>query len=170
MRLRRLNTISTFVSFAAIFGFVSSTVCAAQMEETVNANFASMAQPRLPHGRVMTPASSIARANDKGVRAHTHLQIFVPEEAVTPFAGPPFAGFGFETPASLACVYSLVPKASACNPNLFKTNPAGGFGAIAVVDAFHYPTALADLQTFSTQFGLKAPNLTVVFAGGTRPA
>jgi kumamolisin len=94
----------------------------------------------------------------------------VPEEAVTPFAGPPFAGFGFETPASLACVYSLVPKASACNPNLFKTNPAGGFGAIAVVDAFHYATALADLQTFSAQFGLKAPNLSVVFAGGTRPA
>jgi kumamolisin len=170
MRLRRLSTISTFVSFAAIFVLVSLTVSAAQTQEAVNANTAGMAQSGLPHGRVMTPASSIARGSDKGVRAHTHLQIFVPEEAVTPFAGPPFAGFGFETPASLACVYNLVPKASACNPNLFKANPAGGFGAIAVVDAFHYPTALADLQTFSTQFGLKAPNLSVVFAGGTRPA
>jgi subtilase family serine protease len=39
-----------------------------------------------------------------------------------------------------------------------------------VVDAFHYPTALTDLQTFSAQFGLKAPNLTVVFASGTKPA
>ena len=38
-----------------------------------------------------------------------------------------------------------------------------------MVDAFHYPTALTDLQTFSTQFGLKAPNLTVVFATGTKP-
>src|SRR6476661_1717033 len=170
MRLRRLNPISTFVSFVAIFGLVSSTLCPAQTQEAVNANAAATAQSRLPHGRVMTPASSIARASDKGVRAHTHLQIFVPEEAVTPFAGPPFAGFGFETPASLACVYSLVPKASACNPNLFTTNPTGGFGAIAVVDAFHYPTALADLKTFSTQFGLKAPNLSVVFASGTRPA
>ena len=170
MRLRRLSTISTFVSFAAIFVLVSLTVSAAQTQEAVNANAEAVAQSRLTHGRVMVPASSIARASDKGVRAHTHLQMFVPEEAVTPFAGPPFAGFGFETPASLACVYSLVPKASACNPNLFKTNPAGGFGAIAVVDAFHYPTALADLQNFSTQFGLKAPNLSVVFAGGTRPA
>jgi len=43
-------------------------------------------------------------------------------------------------------------------------------GAIAVVDAFHYATALTDLQMFSTQFGLKAPNLTVVFASGTKPA
>jgi len=50
------------------------------------------------------------------------------------------------------------------------TNPTGGFGAIAVVDAFHYPTALTDLRTFSAQFGLKAPNLTVVFASGTKPA
>lgn len=48
----------------------------------------------------------------------------------------------------------------------FTTNPTGGFGAIAVVDAFHYPTALTDLRTFSAQFGLKAPNLTVVPAEG----
>lgn len=170
MRLRRLHAIPTMVSFAAIFGLISLTVCAAQTQEVLNANAAGMAQPRLPRGRVMAPASSIARASDKGVRAHTHLQIFVPEEAVTPFAGPPFSGLGFETPASLGCVYNIVPKASACNPNLVTANPTGGFGAIAVVDAFHSPTALADLQTFSTQFGLKAPNLTVVFASGTKPA
>jgi subtilase family serine protease len=39
-----------------------------------------------------------------------------------------------------------------------------------LVDAFHYPTALTDLQTFSAQFGVKAPNLTVVFASGVKPA
>jgi len=38
-----------------------------------------------------------------------------------------------------------------------------------VVVAFHAPTALTDLRTFSTQFGLKAPNLTVVFASGVKP-
>ena len=126
-------------------------------------------QNKFPHGRVIAPASSIAHQGDKGLRAHTHLQIFLPEQAVAPFVGPPAAGLGFETPASLACVYSLVPKATACNPNLVFANPTGGFGAIALVDAFHYPTALTDLQTFSAQFGLKAPNLTVVFASGVKP-
>src|SRR5215468_8298961 len=132
-------------------------------------NAPAVTQSRARHGRVMTPSSSVAHEGDKGRRAHTHLQVFVPEDAV-PLVGPPFAGQGFETPASLACVYSLVPKASSCNPNVVTANPTGGFGAIALVDAFHYPTALADLQTFSTQFGLKAPNLTVVFASGTKPA
>src|SRR5262249_60143092 len=86
------------------------------------------------------------------------------------FARPPFGGVGFETPASLVCVSCLVPRTSSCNPNVVTAIPTGGFGAIAVVVAFHDPTALADLQTFSTQFGLKAPNLTVVFANGTKPA
>jgi subtilase family serine protease len=116
----------------------------------------------------MSPTSSIARPGDVGLRAHTHLQVFIPEDVV-PFVGPPFAGLGFETPASLACVYSLVPRTSSCNPNVVTANASGGFGAIALVDAFHYPTALTDLQTFSVQFGLKVPNLTVVFASGTKP-
>src|SRR5262249_5204293 len=85
------------------------------------------------------------------------------------FARPPFGGVGFETPASLVCVSCLVPRSSSCNPNVVTANPTGGFGAIAVVVAFHDPTALQDLQTFSTQFGLKAPNLTVVFANGVKP-
>src|SRR6266853_1211811 len=148
---------------------VLSTVCTAQSQELPDPNASSVAQGRSPQGRVMAPGSSIARADDKGVRAHPHSPVFVPAKAVVPFAGPPFAGLGFETPASLACVYALVPKASSCNPNLVFANPTGGFGAIAVVDAFNYTTALTDLQHFSTQFGLKAPNLTVVFATGIKP-
>jgi len=142
----------------------------AQSQGLTDPGSAAAAAGKSPHGRVMAPASSIAHAADKGLRAHTHLQVFVPEQAAAPFSGPPFTGLGFETPASLACVYFLVPRTSACNPNVVTTNPTGGFGAIAVVDAFHYPTALTDLQTFSAQFGLKAPNLTVVLASGTRPA
>jgi kumamolisin len=145
-----------------------STICAAQPQGHPDAPAA--AQEKFPHGRVMAPGSSIARPGDKGLRAHTHLQIFVPEQAVAPFVGPPFSGLGFETPASLACVYLLVPRTNSCNPNLVFANPTGGFGAIALVDAFHYPTALTDLQTFSAQFGVKVPNLTVVFASGVKPA
>jgi subtilase family serine protease len=163
---QKFHVVTALISLVAVF----STICAAQTQGLSDPNAPAVAQSRFPQGRVIAPGSSIARAGDTGVRAHTHLQVFVPEQKVTPFAGPPFAGLGFETPASLACVYSLVPRANSCNPNLFFTNPTGGFGAIALVDAFHDPTALTDLQTFSTQFGLKAPNLTVVFASGTKPA
>jgi hypothetical protein len=160
------------------FAVALSSIGAAQTQGLMDPNAPAVGQSKSPHGRVMAPASSIAHPGDEGVRARTHLQVFVPDQAgtpftgqaVTPFVGPPFAGLGFETPASLACVYSLTPRINACNPNSVFTNTTGGFGAIALVDAFHYPTALTDLQLFSAQFGLKAPNLTVVFAAGTKPA
>ena len=143
------------MSFVAVVGLSLPTISAAQPQDLADANAPAVTQTKARQGRVMTPASSVAHEGDKGRRAHTHLQVFVPDEAV-PLVGPPFAGLGFETPASLACVYSLVPKKSFCNPNLVTANPTGGFGAIAVVDAFHYPTAATDLQTFSAQFGLRA--------------
>jgi len=138
-------------------------------------------------GRVVIPDSSIERPEDVGYRMHTNTRIFVPADrekfgaipnqyalpdfgpGLTP-AGPPFSGFAFETPASLACLYGLVTAVAGCNPNTFKTNPTGGTKAIGIVDAYRYPTAMADLNAFSTQFGL--PNVTstnfkVVFAGGT---
>jgi len=163
---QRFRVVTALISLVVVV----STICAAQTQGLSDPNAPAVAQSRFPQGRVIASGSSSARPGDTGVRAHTHLQVFVPEQTVTPFAGPPFAGLGFETPASLACVYSLVPRANSCNPNLFFTNPTGGFGAIALVDAFHDQTALTDLQIFSTQFGLKAPNLTIVFASGTKPA
>ena len=85
--------------------------------------------------------------------------------------GPPYSGYFFETPASLGCVYQLVspPIASGCNPTNVAANPAGGSHAIAIVDAYHYPTAAADLITFSIQFGLRQPSFQVVYANGQRP-
>jgi len=166
MRVKALRLAYSLMSFAVAL----SATGVAQTEGLRNPGAGPAAHAGASHGRVMAPGSSIAHAGDKGVRAHTHLQVFVPEETVTQFAGAPFAGLAFETPASLACIYSLVPRTSSCNPNVVTANATGGFGAIALVDAFHYPTALTDLQTFSNQFGLRTPNLTVVFASGTRPA
>src|SRR5262249_34252213 len=96
-------------------------------------------------------------------------------------SGPPYAGYFYETPASLACVYQLPaqsPEFPGCNPNdanLATANPTGGSRAIAMVDAYHYPTAMQDLQVFSAQFGLPAPtsgqggNFQVVYANGRQP-
>jgi kumamolisin len=137
-------------------------------------------------GRVVIPESGMERSEDVGVRMHTTYQIFVPaditrygavpgsyafpEQAQLPAVGPPISGYAFETPSSIACLYDLVTPVAGCNPNTFKTVPGGGSKAIAIVDAFDYPTALVDLNKFSTQFGL--PTMTtstfkVLFAGGT---
>ncbi len=137
-------------------------------------------------GRVIIPESGMEQAEDVGVRMHTTYQIFVPadrarygavpgsyafpEQTPAPTVGPPISGYAFETPSSIACLYGLVTPVTGCNPNTFKTIPGGGSKAIGIVDAYDYPTALADLNAFSTQFGL--PTMTtatfkVLFAGGT---
>jgi kumamolisin len=128
---------------------------------------------------VYTPKSSLPQPQENGqIMARTHLRILVPSatqmhfgaQAAQPNELPPFPGFLYETPASLACVYRLVEVTiPGCNPNVTTTNPTGGDHAIALVDAFDDPTAESDLATFTTQFDLPAADFTVVFAQGTRP-
>ena len=47
--------------------------------------------------------------------------------------------------------------------------PTGGIGAIAIVDAGDYPTAVQDLHAFSAQFGIPDADFQVVYANGTKP-
>ncbi len=129
---------------------------------------------------VFIPQSSLPQPRDAAgtTMARTHLRILVPSATKSSFGTaaqpnelPPFPGYLFETPASLACVYRLVEViVPGCNPNVTTTNPTGGNHAIALVDAYDDPTAVSDLATFSAQFDLPAGNLTVVFAQGTCPA
>ena len=134
------------------------------------------AQNQSRKGHVVIPESSVASAGDNGVMAHTHLRIMMPEGGVftgtpQPSELPPFPGFFFETPASIACIYRLVPHhVHGCDPNVTTNNPTGGSGAIAIVDAFDTPNAAADLAAFSAQFGLPPADFTVVFASGAQPA
>ena len=104
-----------------------------------------------------------------------------PSNAGGPAELPPVAGAYYaNTPASLACVYGLVPRSGdGCNPYVVTRNPSGGSRAIAVVEAFDAPNAMSDLGVFSAQFGLSAPNsanFQVVYAsagacttGGVKP-
>ena len=78
--------------------------------------------------------------------------------------------YGYETPASLGCVYGLVKVVAGCNPNKVTANPTGGAKMIAIVDAYDAPKAASDLALFSTQFGLPAANFQVVYASGSKPA
>ena len=127
------------------------------------------------HGTVVIPDSSMEKPGDKGETAHTLLrywQLTKPETLIknTEAGQPPYAGYFFETPASAACIYRLVPNPPAgCDPNAVTTPASGGSEAIAIVDAYDYPTAAADLAAFSTQFWLPQANFHVVYANGGPP-
>jgi subtilase family serine protease len=130
------------------------------------------AEIRPASGTIITPDSSIEKPIDIGMRAHTNVHILLPAKARTnlrPF-GAPYSGLGYETPASLACVYGLTKAITGCSPNLATTNPTGGAKMIAIVDAYDAPNAASDLAAFSTQFGLPAANFQIVYAAGAKPA
>jgi subtilase family serine protease len=66
-----------------------------------------------------------------------------------------------ETPKSIRRVYKF--------DNLIEKGITGKGQNIAIVVAFHYPTAEKDLKIFSKQFGLPSPKLKVHFATGVQP-
>ncbi len=114
---------------------------------------------RIPRGSHLIPDSSIEQPENVGVRKHTNHVLLVPD-VVT--AGPQG-----ETPQSIREVYGLPST--------------GGSGVIAIIDAFHYPTALNDFNVFAQEFGLPTENSTdetkatnkvfqVIFASGVKPA
>ncbi len=136
------------------------------------------AQSLTSQASIRIPRSSVALPGDAGLRSHTNIRVLVPANSsgwsssqANPEAGsPPFSGYLYQTPASIACIYGFVTASAGCNPNTVTANPTGGAKAIAIVDAYDDPAAASDLAAFSTQFGLPAPNFSVVYASGTQPA
>ena len=123
-----------------------------------------------PHASVTIPESSRGKPGDAGVRAHANVR-YILHQTISPGEAPPFSGYGYETPASLACLYHVVAPIPGCNPNATTNTPSGGSQSIAIVDAYDYPTAAADLEYFSRQFGLPYSDerFRVVYAGGSAP-
>ena len=134
-------------------------------------NTMAVAQRERPGGKVIVPDSSFERSADIGKFAHTNVQAFLPSAPMVHkmAVGPPYTGFAYETPASLACVYGLVKTVTGCNPNTVSAVPTGGAKTIAIVDAYDAPNAASDLAVFSAQFGLPAANFQVVYASGSKP-
>jgi len=108
-------------------------------------------------GTLIVPASNLQQQPPRGHHyvAHTNVQIFRPA-GLRPDEAPPYSGYGYETPASIACHYGLVSTSQApnCNPNTTTVNPTGGSKTIAIVDAFDDPAAPGDLAWYSVFFGL----------------
>jgi len=125
-------------------------------------------------GRIVIPQSSLKSGDP--LKARTHYHILVPDRPAVPPSPPkpgtlnPATSISLaETPASLACVYRLVAQSMGCNPNTFFTVATGGTRTIAIVDAFHNPTAKIDLAFFSHAFGLPftADTLQVVYCNAS---
>lgn len=118
-----------------------------------------------PEGKVIVPASSIERREDAGIRAHTNYVLFAPGNrpmnSVTP--DNTYA----EYPASIGCVYKVGPSYAGCIPANNGDHPTGGWGAIALVDAYDDPTAATDLAYFSSYFGVPAAKFVQVYANNS---
>ncbi|HTV57082.1 MAG TPA: peptidase S8/S53 subtilisin kexin sedolisin [Terriglobia bacterium] len=167
----RFLTMALLISGVYLPGLASfATAQNSPAAPTVNVSSGAV-HMRLGAGTVIIPESSQANVSDAGIRAHTNFEVFVPQ-GLTPDEAPPFPGYAFETPASLACIYRLVTAVSGCNPNTVTANASGGSKAIAIVDAYDDPWAGPDLAYFSDQFGLpfSPSQLTVVYANGTQPS
>ena len=140
------------------------------------------AQQKPARGTIIVPLTSVVRPQDRGIRAHTNYLIFVPAKGDKK-PGPPSGSSGpaGETPGSLACIYQTVDESTAygngCPVSQATKTPSGGSGVIAIVDAYDYPTASSDFDTFSNQFGLPTGSncnggktcFTKVAAGNTFP-
>ncbi len=122
------------------------------------------------------PDSNKQGPADVGFNSHTNMVVLslADRSSIRP-QGAPYAGYFYETPSSLACVYGLITQTTGCNPNTATALPTNSSSqlAIAIVDAYDNPDATPDLAAFSRQFGLPAPtssNFQVVYASGSRPS
>jgi subtilase family serine protease len=126
-------------------------------------------------GMEMRPQSNRENPEDPGLRAHTHLRVIIPADPDKQAGSASNFNFGanLNTPSSVACLYGLAAQPArqpaGCDPQYTTANPAGGGGAIAIVDAYDDPTAAEDLAVFCQSFDLAGAFFQVVYAGGAAP-
>jgi subtilase family serine protease len=122
-------------------------------------------------GTLVIPKSSMIQPVPAGHKfvAHTNIEMYIPA-GITPESLPPYPGYGYETPESVACVYGFTGSVSGCNPNNSALAiPSGGSKTIAIVDAYDDPSAQSDLAWFSLQFGLPMSLSTLEVVWGPAP-
>lgn len=173
MYSRTLRRVLSTSSFLAV-GLFAATAVAQQsnaISGPVGYATTTTVAPKIMGGNMMVPESSKIVPTDKGKKAHTNF-VYINPGTSNPLEAPPVAGYAYETPTSLACVYHMVSTLPAgCNPNTVTAVVSGGSQNIAIVDAYDDPEAPADLAYFSAQFGLPFnPNkFQVVYAAGYAP-
>jgi subtilase family serine protease len=121
----------------------------------------------LPAGIVSRQGTVVSPLSDKAPAgyAHTNYKIFIPAGHPGPFVEPD--NTYAEYPDSIGCVYNVSTVYAGCVPGVNGDHPTGGWGAIALVDAYHDATAESDLAAFSAYFGLPAPKFKLVKANSS---
>jgi kumamolisin len=109
---------------------------------------AAAEHPVPPRAQVLVPESAGVETHPGATRSHTRLRVLVVPDTAASTASQ------YNTPPSLRAIYHLPAS--------------GGSNAIAIVDAYHYPTSLADFNSFSKYFGLPVESSTVPTAANNR--
>lgn len=175
MRQRALRVCRQTVSLAIAALFSLSFVALARAQSPMASVNPPKAQSQefgthsyIPPANVYVPESSIERPEDTGKFAHTMYVIKSPNGG--PVQGTPKPDATAENPGSLACVYGLISSYAGCTPaggvgkHVAKT---GGWGAIALVDAYDNPDAATDYETFAKKYSLPTTGFTVAYANST---
>ena len=147
----KASALAAFLLFALSFALAQDYIH--QPDQLTPDSTAPIKKPMIMRGTVVVPASSQLNVADLGKRAHTNVRYILPVFS-SPDEAPPYTGYAYETPASIACIYGTVTALTGCNPNTVTNTPTGGSQSIAIVDAYDDPNAPSDLAYFSAQFGL----------------
>jgi subtilase family serine protease len=172
-RVLKASVIAALIPCALTFALGQDAVRGFQPEAVIitpSGPTPAAVRPHFMPGEAVVPASSQVNAADTGKRAHTNVRYIVPVFN-TPDEAPPYTGYAYETPASLACIYGVTTAVAGCNPNATVNTPSGGTQTIVIVDAYDDPDAQSDLAYFSAQFGLpfNPSKFNVVYQGGYQP-
>ena len=181
-QMKRLLSIGAAITAMSLCSVAPAV--AQDSQQTAGANATTVHNPlvKRQQGSVVVPKSTV-RPTTNGTTlktrvASTNTLLYMPAgwkpsevSPPDPAEAPPYSGYAYETPASIACIYSLVATATGCNPNTVTNNPTGGAKTIAIVDAYDDPWAGPDLAYFSAQFGLpfSTEKFQVVYQSGTEP-
>jgi kumamolisin len=171
MQNKKWQFLNRCIVVGAVAVLVVSVSIMAGAQKLPGSRAAATAAPAGPHNWI-TPETSIERAADAGRHAHTNWVFGTVNgqiaQADAAGVGPLATVTHYETPSSMACVYKIPTNNGPCVPNI--NSPGGpqngGWGAIAIVDAFDNPYAAGELATFDAHFGLPAANFVQVYANG----
>ncbi|HKB97309.1 MAG TPA: hypothetical protein VKD23_00850 [Terriglobales bacterium] len=171
MQTRNWKFLSCIAPTVVTVLIVSVSTIAGAQKLPGSGRAAAAAAPAGLHNWI-TPESSVERSADAGRYAHTNWvfggvngQIAT---ADTAGAGPLATTTHYETPSSMGCLYKIPGSTGPCVPSINSAGgpQKGGWGAIAIVDAYDNPYAAAELAAFDTHFGLPTANFVKVYANG----
>lgn len=155
-RLLGAITVITVVLSFAMFAFAQHPIAG-----TRGATPEVGVKPALANAYV--PESSVFHPENAGIHANTNY-VLRGVNGAKPSASATPALTEAETPASMGCVYKVGPVFAGCNPATGGTrHPAGGFGAIALVDAYDNPYAASDLAYFDSYWVLPKAKFTKIY-------